>query len=72
MLQYTPKSSKMSPFTGFPPKTLYAFLFPLMLAAYPVPLILLEYTSHQNLVRSTNNEGPHYVILLASCYFVFR
>jgi hypothetical protein len=59
-------------FQVFPPKTLYAFLFPLMLAAYPVPLILLDYTSQKKLVRSTNHKGPHYVILLASCYFVFH
>jgi hypothetical protein len=43
-----------------------------MLAAYPVPLMLLDYTSQQKLVRSTNHEGPHYVILLASCYFIFH
>lgn len=62
----------MSPFSGFPPKTLYAFLFLLMLAAHPVPLILLDYTSQQKLLLTTNQEGPHYVILLASCYFVFH
>jgi len=57
---------------GFPPKTPHAFLFPLMLAANPVPLILLDYTSQQKLVRSANHESPHYVIFLASCYFIFR
>ena len=37
MLQYTPRSSQMSLFSGFPPKTLYAFLFSFYASSIPCP-----------------------------------